>query len=458
MKNYSLKPTDKNTLELLRTNSIGRLQYVLRFITLLSHIEDDCYSIALNGDWGSGKTFFIKQAKLILDAYNPISQLSEDIRDEVKKLEEEGFSYPANYTTVYYDAWINDSHVDPILSLIHATIDSNQSDYAVNRQRDIGNAAAAVADAVTGRDISTALKSLRGTDQLAIIKEKESIKELVKDFLDALINERGDRLVIFIDELDRCKPDYALSLMERIKHFFDDERVTFVFAVNLSQLQHTVKSYYGSEFDATRYLDKFFDIQMALPHVNYYNFLTVQLGLPTQLLSDEVCIETAKYFRFSLREMERYVRLYKIVRKALANVRTGFSTQNGNAFSAMYFAPIMLGLQMSDMTSYKKFVSGRDCGPLLEILLSPNVGINTKLLCNQNEEFIESENLFKSSHGNTVSLEDRLKEVYNAIFKNSRGNGYREINIGQLSFSENTRNAITEITSLLSPNSDYEFK
>lgn len=80
------------------------------------------------------------------------------------------------------------------------------------------------------------------------------------------------------------------------------------------------------------------------------------------------------------------------------------------------------------------------------------------MLCNQNEEFIESENLFKSSHGNTVSLEDRLKEVYNAIFKNSRGNGYREINIGQLSFSENTRNAITEITSLLSPNSDYEFK
>lgn len=246
--------------------------------------------------------------------------------------------------------------------------------------------------------------------------------------------------------------------MERIKHFFDDERVTFVFSANLPQLQHTVKSYYGSEFDATRYLDKFFDIQMEIPHVSYDNFLTVQLGLPTQLLSDEVCIETAKYFRFSLREMERYVRLYKIVRKALANIRTGFATQNGNAFSAMYFAPIMLGLQMSDMTSYKKFISGKDCGPLLEILLSPNVGINTTLLCNQNEEFIESQNMFKSSHGIAVSLEDRLKEVYNAIFKNSRGSGYREIKIGQLSLSENTRNTITEITSLLSPNSDYEFK
>ena len=262
---------------------------------------------------GLGKDFFIKQVKLILDTYNPISQLPEDIREEVKRLEEEGFSYPENYTTVYYDSWANDSHVDIIFSLIHATISSNQSDYTVVRQRDIGNAAAAIADAVTECGISNALKSLRGTDQLAAIKERESIKELVKDFLDALINEHGDRLVIFVDELDRCKPDYALSLMERIKHFFDDERVTFVFAINLSQFQHTVKSYYGSEFNATRYLDKFFDIQMALPHVNYDNFLTVQLGLPTQLLSDGVCIATAKYFRFSLREMERYVRLYKIV-------------------------------------------------------------------------------------------------------------------------------------------------
>lgn len=458
MKNYSLKPTDENVLELLRTNSIGRLQYVLRFVTLLSHMEDDCYSIALNGDWGSGKTFFIKQVKLILDTYNPISQLPEDTREEVKKLEEEGFNYPANYTTAYYDAWANDSQADPILSLIYATINSNQSDYTATRRRDICDAAAAIADAVTERGISTILKSLQGTDQFAAIKEKESIKDLVKDFLDALINEHGDRLVIFVDELDRCKPDYALSLMERIKHFFNDERVTFVFAVNLSQLQHTVKSYYGSAFDATRYLDKFFDIQMALPQVNYEKFLTDQLRLPTHFVSDDICIETAKYFRFSLREMERYVRLYKIARKALDKIPTGFSTQIGYAFSATYFIPIMLGLQMSDITSYKEFVSGRDCGVLLDILLSPNVIINTRLLCNQNEDFDKSEGLFKSSDGNSVSLKDRLKEVYDAIFKNPSGNGYREINIGQLSFSENTRNVIEEITSLLSPNSDYEFR
>lgn len=457
MKNYSFKPTDENVLKLLCTNSIGRFPYVLRFVKLLSHMEDDCYSIALNGNWGSGKTFFIKQVKLILDTYNSTSQLPEATRAEVKNLEEGDFSYPANYATVYYDAWANDSHVDPILSLIYATIDSNQSDYTVDRQRDIGNAAAAIADAVTGRDISNALKSLKGTDQLATIKEAESIKDLVKKFLDALIYEHGDRLVIFIDELDRCKPDYALSLMERIKHFFDDDRITFVFAVNLSQLQHTVKSYYGSAFDATRYLDKFFDIQMSLPNINYKAFLQNQLGLSADTRSDEVCIETAKYFGFSLRETERYIRLYKIARKAIGSRTSVFTAQNGILIAATYFIPIMLGLQISDITAYTRFVSGRDCGPLLDILLNPNISISTSLLCNRDEEFDENNRLFKSSTDNSVALSERIKEIYNAVFSNSRRNEYREIEIGRSSFSEETRRAIEEIAALLAPNSDYEF-
>ena len=97
------------------------------------------------------------------------------------------------------------------------------------------------------------------------------------------------------------------------------------------------------------------------------------------------------------------------------------------------------------------------CGIALEILLSPNIRIHTKWLCNRNENFDEKERLFKNSDGNSVSLEDRLKEVYDAMFKKSSGNGYHEIDIGELRISENTRNAIIEIISLLSPNSDYEF-
>ena len=86
MKSYSYKPTDDNVLHLLKSNLIGRKQDIMRFLALLSNMEGDCYSIALNGEWGSGKTFFIKQVKLLLDAKNPYSQMPDDLRKEVIKI------------------------------------------------------------------------------------------------------------------------------------------------------------------------------------------------------------------------------------------------------------------------------------------------------------------------------------------------------------------------------------
>ena len=119
MKNYSLAPTDENAYEMLKANPIGRSDDVFRFVELLSHMENSCYSIALNGEWGSGKTFFVKQVKLILDAENPQSNLPEIMRLKVKGLIPNQFTCPDCYTTVYYDAWANDNHEDPLLSLIY---------------------------------------------------------------------------------------------------------------------------------------------------------------------------------------------------------------------------------------------------------------------------------------------------------------------------------------------------
>lgn len=457
MKNYSLKPTNEIVFELLVKDPLGRFQSVLRFLTLLSHMEDDCYSIALNGEWGSGKTFFVKQIKMMLDAYNPHSSLSDDMRKNVMSYEQEKFIYPTNYTTVYYDAWFNDNHVDPILSLIYATISSCQSSYSVEQERSLGNIVAAIADAVTGRNISDILKSLQGEDRLVPIKEIESLKPLLKDFFDTLIIERGDRLVFFIDELDRCKPDYAIGMLERIKHYFDDERVTFIFSISLSQLQHTVNRFYGSGFDATRYLDKFFDLRISLPPINYDRYLEQRFGINGHGIIDIICIETAKYFNFSLRETERYIRQFRIARKAADSIASGYSEQNAVLFSVIHFIPIILGLQMSNMDSFANFISGKDCGPLLDILLNPNIKIHMSWLINRGEEYDQTDNIFKDQTGATISLGDRLKEVYSALFTRTQNSRYGETLIGNLRFSENTRRVILEIAALLSPHSDYEF-
>ena len=69
MKNFSTNPTDENTINMFSSDAVGRNEEILRFINLLDAIDNSC-AIALNGEWGSGKTFFIKQIKLILDYCN----------------------------------------------------------------------------------------------------------------------------------------------------------------------------------------------------------------------------------------------------------------------------------------------------------------------------------------------------------------------------------------------------
>ena len=85
-------------------------------------------------------------------------------------------------------------------------------------------------------------------DILSAVKTEEDIKECVRDVFNDIIVEKAEKLVIFIDELDRCKPSFAIEMLERIKHYFDDERIIFVVSLNKEQLIHTISNYYGSEF------------------------------------------------------------------------------------------------------------------------------------------------------------------------------------------------------------------
>ena len=257
MKDYSVSPTDSHALELLLSDPLKRNEAVFRFIKMIDTIDSNC-SIALDGNWGSGKTIFIKQVKLLMDFMNPQSNLDNDVRKRIETSSFREFACYDSYSTVYYDAWANDNHDNPILSLIYATIRSNQSTLDTEKKRSLLNTLGAIADVISGRSISDVLKQAKGTSLLEELKSFDDLHELVQDFIDSLIHEKGNRLVVFVDELDRCKPDYAIRLLECVKHYFDDERLIFVFSISLFQLQHTIKCYYGYNFDATRYLDKFF--------------------------------------------------------------------------------------------------------------------------------------------------------------------------------------------------------
>lgn len=458
MKNYSLKPTDENALILLRDNPIGRNSNVFGFINLLGHIHESC-TIAINGEWGSGKTFFVRQVKMILDALNENTMMPAETRSAVKECcRQMNDSEMDCHSTVYYNAWMYDNADDPILSLVYATIASNQTDFTEEKKCSVLGTASALVDALTGRDISTLLKEARGKDTFERFKDADDIQAMVKRFINALIEEHGNRLVFFIDELDRCKPDYAIRFMERIKHYFDDDRVTFVFSVSLSQLQATVKNYYGTEFNATRYLDKFFDLRVSLASPNVERFMNSRLRLYDNTIIEAVCIETAKQYGLSLRELERFVRLVKIcARPEAMRVANGFRVDNARFFSVSYVIPIMLALQMTDMPLYSEFVAGKKPQPLLDILHWPNIYFDYGFLLAPDEEYDTGKTAIKTKTGEMIELSQRMLEAYNAIFTKSP-NRNRAVTVGSMEISVRTRDYIEEVISLLSQLSDYDYE
>lgn len=89
-------------------------------------------------------------------------------------------------------------------------------------------------------------------------------EELAK-FATQLSGESKLPLVIVIDELDRCKPDYAILVLETVKHLFTVPGVVFVVATDSRQLSNAIKHVYGLDAAAEDYLRRFFDLAVSLP-------------------------------------------------------------------------------------------------------------------------------------------------------------------------------------------------
>ena len=140
---------------------------------------------------------------------------------------------------------------------------------------------------------------------------------LLKMYLSKVV-KREKKLIIIIDELDRCKPTFAVQTLEIVKHLFNVEGLVFIFALDINQLSHSVKVVYGNDFDAIGYLERFFNYLTILPHGRLSS--TEQ----SILFINKMGLQNV-YSKFDDNVIQRFFQISEMFNLSLREVKTVFS-------------------------------------------------------------------------------------------------------------------------------------
>ena len=215
--------------------------------------------MAIDAPWGRGKTTFLRM-------------WGQHLRNE-------------GFHVAVFNAWETDFSGEPLVALSSELSEAIESESAgqidvkrfVNLAKQIvshplmrigisllphiGPAAAEAVDNLASKD---------SDDRLSGYKNAKNIIREFKVALDGVASKLADLtdgkpMIVVIDELDRCRPSYAIELLEVAKHLFNVNGVVFVLALDRRQLAHSVRVLYGGEFGAEEYLKRFFDADYHLP-------------------------------------------------------------------------------------------------------------------------------------------------------------------------------------------------
>lgn len=250
-------------------DKIGREAFVDKIIGFVDSLKKGKnFCLAINGAWGSGKSF-------------------------VLGLIEEKLSQKQEYIIIKYDAWENTFYSDPLIAILSCILDGLED--KLSKMKGYGKVAAdlgkkrgkEIVDKLSEnrwkigfiakiiKEISEVIPDLKNVslvtdtkdNQLAIFKSYKSLLHEIKELLNkltekVLVSNEQTKLVILVDEIDRCLPDEQLKILERLHHLFDVKNCAVIVTMNQTCVAETVKTIYG--IDGYEYLRKFFNFTFRL--------------------------------------------------------------------------------------------------------------------------------------------------------------------------------------------------
>lgn len=303
-------------------DKLNRKDLAKRYVTILKSI-DNAYTIALDAPWGSGKS-------------KVIDFMCHDFEKD-------------NDIYIKYNAWENDYTNEPFLSLLNHIFNvvkqNNTAEIKLNKIKNIAIKASKIsAKSLTkgignyfigsesvkeleslSREVTKSLISKTTEYTSSIFDELDESKESRKKFIEELKNTIGkvlkttkkNKIYIIIDELDRCKPSFAIELLENIKHLFEMDEIIFLIAVDTKQLAESLKAVYGNGFNAETYLHRFFNFELHLdtPRSSEYIYeKLIQLDCHNDT-GLNCLIYGYTHFQLTLRDIERIITEAKIIKE-----------------------------------------------------------------------------------------------------------------------------------------------
>lgn len=258
---------DTGPLDLLdRQPFIDQLIAVVE--TLAESRRNACY--AINGSWGVGKSY-------VLDRFEK----------QIARYHTEGTTL-SKYLVFHYNCWQYDYYAEPLVAIIAAILDAIDENVKVlslqNRER-AAQALRLIAASLTahmgekvkkhtGVDLEDFVDTIRSAEASAKKETKEkrsfdshlNFKKTVKGLQQTIEDLASEQTILLIvDELDRCLPEYAIKVLERLHHVFDGiSNVQVILSIDKGQLEHTVQQIYGPGTSTEKYLEKFIQFQIKL--------------------------------------------------------------------------------------------------------------------------------------------------------------------------------------------------
>ena len=301
------------------------------------------FVLNINAKWGFGKTYFLEN-------------LGKDLENK-------------GHPVVHFDAWENDFTDNPLLAFIselnnslgnylkedpkgsklfkdaYSTVKKTfvpilmkkLTGHGVEEINDIlDDEIEAPQDDMIDKDISAGVSTLMVKAAEFALSEHNVIRDSISTFknqmedltkyIDSEIEAKNLPIFVLVDELDRCRPNYAIELLENIKHIFDIPGIIFVVATDSEQLAYSINAVYGDKFASNRYLKRFFhqeynlaepskydyakylfDVYSILGHTRFFSPLDSGRLYTHRDIDIELFCAYSEYFKLGLRDIEQVV-------------------------------------------------------------------------------------------------------------------------------------------------------